>query len=80
MAMLSDCLRCLNHPNIFLWSWNMLGVETFFNMSRNIEDWTKMKVEEYSNKLYLGLHTVIAVQYFTEILNSTIFSWITKVK
>jgi hypothetical protein len=58
----------------------MLEVAICSNMSRNIEDWTKMRAEEYSSKLYLELHTVIADQFFTEILNLTIFSWIMKAK
>jgi hypothetical protein len=58
----------------------MLEVVIYYNMSRNTEDWTKMRAEEYSSKLYLELHTVIADQFFTEILNLTIFSWIMKAK
>lgn len=58
----------------------MLEGAICYNMSRNTEDWTKMRAEEYSSKLYLELHTVIADQFFTEILNLTIFSWIMKAK
>jgi hypothetical protein len=47
----------------------MLEVAICYNMSRNTEDWTKMREEEYSSKLYLELHTVIADQFFIEILN-----------
>ena len=58
----------------------MLEVVISCNMSKNIEGWMRMRVEEYSSKLYLELHTVIADQFFTEILNLTIFSWIMKAK
>ena len=50
----------------------MLAVEIFFSMSRKEGDLMKMKPGEYSDKLYMALHTVTVDRSCIEIS-----SWIT---
>ena len=51
----------------------MLEVEICFNMLKSIGDLTRLKREGYSSKWFSEWHTVIADQYFTEILSWIIF-------
>lgn len=56
----------------------MQVVGIYFNMLNKKRDWMRPKPNKFLDKLSTVLHTATAGQYYTVILNLTMFWWIHK--